>query len=67
MIEKKFNTGSLTLNYMEGPPNGPPLLLLHALAGRWQTFYYLIPKLIIQDIESVTNAVISFLESEPQG
>lgn len=31
-----FETGELVLSYAEGPTNGPPLLLLHGLLGRWQ-------------------------------
>lgn len=45
MIEKTFNTGLLNLNYVEGSPGGLPLLLLHGLNTRWQSFYYLIPQL----------------------
>ncbi len=44
MIEKKFNTGILNLNYAEGSPGGSPLLLLHGLAVRWQAFFSLIPE-----------------------
>jgi hypothetical protein len=31
-IEKQFNTGEVTLNYVEGPCNGLPFLLI---PGRW--------------------------------
>lgn len=31
-----FDTGELTLSYAEGPDNGPPLVLLHGVTGRWQ-------------------------------
>jgi pimeloyl-ACP methyl ester carboxylesterase len=43
--EKSLDTGQLTLNYVEGPASGPPLLLLHALTGWWQNFQPLIPHL----------------------
>lgn len=43
--EQRFDTGTLGINYAEGPANGPPLLLLHGLANRWQTFVSLIPTL----------------------
>lgn len=33
------------LNYAEGPSAGPPLLLLHGLAARWQVFGPLVPPL----------------------
>ena len=35
----------MCLNYAEGPPNGPPLVLLHGLGRRWQVFLPLIPAL----------------------
>lgn len=45
MIEKTFNTGNLALNYMESSPSGPPVLLLHGFATRWQSFNQIIPEL----------------------
>jgi pimeloyl-ACP methyl ester carboxylesterase len=36
--EQSFATGVVALNYAEGPPTGPPLVLLHGLATRWQIF-----------------------------
>jgi len=45
MEERTFNTGKINLNYVEGPPGGRPLLLLHGLAGRWQAFDSVIPRL----------------------
>ena len=36
MTEKKFQTPELTLNYAEGPANGPPLVLLHGQGSVWQ-------------------------------
>src|SRR5262249_51640711 len=33
------------LNVAEGPPHGPPLLLLHGLGRRWQDFTPLLPAL----------------------
>ncbi|HWR13681.1 MAG TPA: alpha/beta hydrolase [Terriglobales bacterium] len=43
--EKSFQTGAVTLNYMEGPDAGPPLLLLHGITQRWQEFVQVIPSL----------------------
>lgn len=45
MIENTFNTGLVNLNYAEGEPSGPPLLLLHGGANRWQSFQSIIPEL----------------------
>ena len=36
MPESKFRNGRVELNYLEGPENGPPLLLVHGITGRWQ-------------------------------
>lgn len=36
MIEKKYDAGDVTLNYAEGPDNGPPLILLHGVSGHWR-------------------------------
>lgn len=45
MDEKTYSGRRATLNYAESPPNGPPLLLLHGLTFRWQSFSSLIPEL----------------------
>jgi pimeloyl-ACP methyl ester carboxylesterase len=45
IVERAFDTGEVSLNYAEGPPNGPPLVLLHGLGRRWQVFLPLIPAL----------------------
>jgi pimeloyl-ACP methyl ester carboxylesterase len=45
MEEKYFNTGSVDLHYMDGPPAGPPLLLLHALFSKWREFSVILPEL----------------------
>jgi pimeloyl-ACP methyl ester carboxylesterase len=34
-IEKKFTASTVQLNYAEGPENGPPMLLIHGITGRW--------------------------------
>ncbi len=36
MLEKKYYTGKVTLNYGEGLPNGLPLLLIHGSGSVWQ-------------------------------
>src|SRR5947209_5865240 len=38
ITEHEFDAGEVRLNYAEGPPNGPPLVLLHGLGRRWQVF-----------------------------
>lgn len=43
--EKSFDTGVVSLTYAEGPPSGSPLVLLHGITGRWQTFLSVIPAL----------------------
>jgi pimeloyl-ACP methyl ester carboxylesterase len=43
--EKTFHTGTVSINYAEGPPAGPPLVLLHGVTGRWQRFIHLLPVL----------------------
>jgi pimeloyl-ACP methyl ester carboxylesterase len=34
--ERRFDTGTVELNYGEGPPNGPPFVILHGGAGSWR-------------------------------
>jgi hypothetical protein len=36
LTEKTFDTGSLKINFAEGPANGMPLVLLHGGTARWQ-------------------------------
>lgn len=43
--EQPFNTGVVAINYAEGPPSGPPLVLLHGFPGRWQGLLPIIPAL----------------------
>jgi pimeloyl-ACP methyl ester carboxylesterase len=33
--EKKFAASIIEVNYAEGPNNGPPMVLIHGLGGRW--------------------------------
>jgi pimeloyl-ACP methyl ester carboxylesterase len=42
--EKKFNTGKVILNYVEGPDNGPPLLFIPGQMEFWQGYKLVIPK-----------------------
>ena len=45
LVERTFNAGPVTINYAEGPPSGPPLVLLHGGGDRWQGFLPIIPTL----------------------
>ncbi len=45
LTEKKFDTGSVVLNYAEGSAAGPPLVLLHGITTAWQAWMPLIPSL----------------------
>ena len=44
--EKTFDTGTVSINYGEGPASGPPLVLLHGAGGRWLSFSTVIPQLV---------------------
>jgi pimeloyl-ACP methyl ester carboxylesterase len=44
--EQRFSAGPVTINFVEGPPSGPPLVLLHGGGDRWQDFLPLIPSLL---------------------
>ncbi len=41
--EKKFNTGKVTLNYVEGPDNGPSLLFIPGQMEFWQGYELVMP------------------------
>jgi pimeloyl-ACP methyl ester carboxylesterase len=43
--EKQFETGAVTINYGQGPSNGPPLLMLHGTSTWWRTFLPILPYL----------------------
>jgi pimeloyl-ACP methyl ester carboxylesterase len=45
LTEHSFEAGPVTLNYVEGPDTGPPLVLLHDGSARWQAFESIIPEL----------------------
>ncbi len=36
MHESTLQLGDHHINYAEGPQNGPPMLLIHGISGRWQ-------------------------------
>jgi len=41
--EKKFDTGEVVLNYVEGPDNGPPLLFIPGQMEFWQGYMPIMP------------------------
>jgi pimeloyl-ACP methyl ester carboxylesterase len=43
--EEFFSPGPVRLNLAHGPKNGPPLLLLHGVTRRWQSFVPILPAL----------------------
>jgi pimeloyl-ACP methyl ester carboxylesterase len=43
--ENIFDTGTVKINYAEGPNSGAPLVLLHGLGRNWRDFLVLVPKL----------------------
>jgi pimeloyl-ACP methyl ester carboxylesterase len=45
MNELTYQGSDANLNYVEGPKNGQPLLLVHGNMGRWQAFSSIIPEL----------------------
>lgn len=45
LIEQTFNANGVIINFAMGEVSGPPLLLLHGITERWQTFSLLIPHL----------------------
>jgi len=43
--ENLFSAGDVPIHYLEGQPNGPPLILLHGTARDWNSFSGLLPQL----------------------
>lgn len=42
--EKQFAASRIEVNYAEGPDNGPPMVLIHGLGGRWTAWEPVINK-----------------------
>jgi len=43
--ERLFDTDDTVLNYVQGPPTGPPLLLIPGQTLPWQSYQYVLPLL----------------------
>lgn len=48
LSEKNFDAGTVTIHYVEGPPSGKPLVLLHGVTTWWQTFLPVLPNFMIR-------------------
>ncbi|MCL4218745.1 MAG: alpha/beta hydrolase [Candidatus Hydrogenedentes bacterium] len=48
LTEKTFDTGTVSLNYVEGPPSGAPLVMLHGVTTWWQTFLPVLPTFLMR-------------------
>lgn len=46
--EQTFTARQVSINYAEGPPAGPPLVLVHGGGGRWQDFSPILPSLVLR-------------------
>lgn len=46
METKTFRATDVKIHYVEGPPNGPPLVLLHGLTRDWRSFNVLLPEFV---------------------
>jgi pimeloyl-ACP methyl ester carboxylesterase len=43
--QRHYRASGANLSYVEGPPNGPPIILLHGVGSRWQPFLPIMPAL----------------------
>jgi pimeloyl-ACP methyl ester carboxylesterase len=43
--ERHFNSTEAVITYVQGPPNGAPVVLLHGVGSRWQPFQPILPVL----------------------
>ena len=46
--EQTFDVDAVRINYVVGPPGGRPLVLLHGVTGRWQSWLTVMPDLAIR-------------------
>ena len=45
LVERRFDTGEVELNYAEGPNNGPAIIFLHGVLSNWQYYQPIITNL----------------------
>jgi pimeloyl-ACP methyl ester carboxylesterase len=43
--EQQYDTGTVHINYVKGPNNGPPLVLIPAQMGMWESYQKVLPSL----------------------
>ncbi len=43
LAEKTFDADGMSLNYVEGPPGGQPVVMLHGVTNRWHNFMPVLP------------------------
>lgn len=48
LTEHRCEAGAVSINYVQGPVAGPPLVLLHGVTDRWQDFLPIIPALSLR-------------------
>src|SRR5438876_10546574 len=46
LATKRFDASHVSIHYVEGAQNGPPLILLHGLTRDWTSFAVLFPQLV---------------------
>ena len=46
--ESAYRSGDISLNAVQGPKSGPPLILIHGGGARWQEFLPIIPALSVR-------------------
>jgi pimeloyl-ACP methyl ester carboxylesterase len=45
LTEHTLDTGTVSINYAEGPTSGPTLVLVHGITARWRVFNPIVPTL----------------------
>ena len=45
LTEHTLDTGTVSINYAEGPKSGPTLVLVHGITAHWRLFRPIVPTL----------------------